>query len=87
MQNTRDALERQNEFYETIREKLEASLFGSWAVVSNGALVGVYGSNREASEVVLRLAPKQVCLVKHIGHVVEVSQPMVHVNHVPVRHL
>ncbi len=84
MDDARDALERQNAFYETMREDLEANSFGGWAVVSNCELVGVYGSNREASEVALRLTPDQACLVKHIGHVVEVSQQMAHVNRVPV---
>ena len=85
MQDTEDVLERQNTFYETMRDKLETESFGKWAVVSNEKLVGVYDSNREASEVVLKLAPEQVCLVKHIGHVVNVSQLMFQVNRVPVR--
>ena len=85
MANAGDALERQNAFYETIREDLETDSFGKWAVVSSEKLVGVYDSNREASEVALELAPDQECLVKHIGHVVGVSQPMVRVSHVPVR--
>ena len=86
MRDTSKILEQQNVFYETIREELETGSFGKWAVVSNEKLVGVYDSNREASEVVLELAPKQVCIVKHIGHAMNLSHPMVRVNHVPVRH-
>lgn len=86
MQNTDNGLEKQNAYYETIRNDLEAGSFGQWAVVSNEMLIGVYDSNREASEVVLKLVPEQVCFVKHIGHVVNVSQPITRVNRVPVRH-
>ena len=86
MGNTGDALERQNAFYETIREQLEAKSFGKWAVVSGEKLVGVYDSNREASEVALKLASDQACLVKHVGYVVGISPPMLRVTHVPVRH-
>ena len=53
MGDTKAMLEKQNAFYETIREELEAESFGKWAVVSNESLVGVYNSNREASEVAL----------------------------------
>ena len=86
MQDTYKSLERQNEFYETIRQKLETESFGKWAVVSNESLVGVYDSNRQASEIALEFAPKQVCIVKHIGYAMAVSHPMVRVNEVPVRH-
>ncbi len=86
MKDTGDALERQDAFYETIREELESESFGKWAVVSNDKLVGVYDSNREASEAALELTPNQVCLVKRIGHDINVSQPMIRVNRVPVRH-
>ncbi len=86
MQDTRDVLERQNAYYETICEELETGSFGKWAVVSNEKLVGVYDSNREASEAVLKMTPEQVCLIKHIGHVVDLSQLMMRVNRVSVRH-
>ena len=86
MENAGDALERQNAFYETIREELEAGSFGKWAVVSSEKLVGVYDSNREASEVALKLASDQACLVKHVGYVVGISPPMLRVTHVPLRH-
>ena len=80
MQDTENALERQNAYYEEIRSELESESFGKWAVVSNEKLVGVYDSNREASETALRLAPGQACLVKRIGHVVNVTRPMVRVS-------
>ena len=86
MEDTGDALKRQSAFYETIREDLESESFGKWAVVSNDNLVGVYDSNREASEVALELTPSQVCLIKRIGHGIEVSQPVIRVNRVLVRH-
>ena len=86
MQDTQDTLEKQNTYYETICRELEAESFGKWAVVSNQKLVGVYDSNREASEAVLKMAPGQTCLVKHIGHVVDVSQLMMRVNRVSVGH-
>ena len=86
-QDTNDALERQNTFYESIHEELEAQSFGKWAVVSSEKLVGIYDSNSEASEPALKLVPEHVCLVKHMGHVVNVSQLMFQVSHVPVRHL
>ena len=85
MGDTKAMLEKQNAFYETIREELEAESFGKWAVVSNESLVGVFNSNREASEVALRLIPEQVCLVKHIGYVLSVVQLMSQVRRVPVR--
>ena len=85
MGDTKAMLEKQNAFYETIREELEAESFGKWAVVSNESLVGVYNSNREASEVALRLIPEQVCLVKRIGYVFSVSQLTSPVRHVPIR--
>ena len=86
MADAGDALERQNAFYETVREELETNSFGKWAVVSSEKLVGVYDSNREASEVALKLAPDQACLVKHVGYVVGISPPMLRVTHVPIRH-
>ena len=85
MEDTKGILAKQNAFYETIREGLESESFGKWAVVSNESLVGVYNSNREASEVALRLIPEQVCLVKRIGYVFSVSQLMSPVRHVPAR--
>ncbi len=85
MQDARDALERQNVFYETIRDALETESFGKWAVVSDDRLIGVYSSNREASEVALELFPSQVCLVKRIGHELEGSLPKIRVNRAPVR--
>lgn len=85
MQHTNDALERQNAFYETIRDALETESFGKWAVVSNDKLIGVYSSNREASEVALELSPSQVCLVKRIGHVLEGALPKIRVNRAPAR--
>ena len=84
MPDTRDSLELQNAFYETIREELEASSFGKWVVVSNERLVGVYESNRAASEVALKLTSDGACLVKRVGYVVKVEQPMVRVTHAPV---
>ena len=42
MGDTKAMLEKQNAFYETIREELEAESFGKWAVVSNESLVGVF---------------------------------------------
>ena len=57
----------------------------SGRLVSDEKLMGVYNSNREASEVVLRLAPDQVCLVKRIGHLVDMGQLMMRVNRVSVR--
>jgi len=78
-------MELQNAFYETIREELEANTFGKWAVVSNEKLVGVYESNREASEVALKLAVDGACLVKRIGYVVKVEQTATRVRHAPVR--
>lgn len=86
MQGAESVLERQDAYYETIREELEAEAFGKWAVVSDEKLVGVYDSNRAASEVVLGLAPERVCLVKHIGHVVDLSQLMMRVNRASVKH-
>ena len=65
------ALEEQTAFYETIREDLEDKSFGKWAVVANGALVGVYGSNREASEAALPLLKQGACLVRHVGYSVQ----------------
>ncbi len=85
MEDTGDALKRQDSFYETIRENLETESFGKWAVVSNDKLVGVYDSNRKASEAALELTPNQVCLVKRIGHDINVSQLMVRANRAPVR--
>ena len=86
MQSTESILERQDAYYETIREELEAEAFGKWAVVSEEKLVGVYDSNRAASEVVLSLTPERVCLVKHIGHVVDLSQLMARVSGTSIRH-
>ena len=77
----------QGAFYETIREQLEAEYSGKWTVVSNENLVGVYNSNREASEVALKLIPNQVCLVKHIRYVLSASQLMPQVKRVPAGHL
>ena len=85
MGDTRATLKKQNAFYESIREELEAESFGKWAVVSNEELIGIYDSNREASEVALRLIPDQVCLVKRIGYVLSVSQLMSQVRRVPIR--
>ncbi len=85
MPDARDSLELQNAVYETIREGLEADAFGKWAVVSNERLVGVYDSNREASEVALKLAVDGACLVKRIGYVVELEQAGIRVRHTPVR--
>ena len=85
MVNTKAILEKQDAFYETIREDLEAESFGKWAVVSNEKLVGVFDSNRKASEVALRLIPEQVCLVKRIGYVFSVSQLNSPVWHAPLR--
>ena len=87
MKNRRDALERQNSYYETIRAELEAESFGKWAVVSREELVGVYDTNGEASEVVLKLTPGQTCLVKRIGYVFVASHPFVRVNSAQVRDL
>lgn len=87
MASTQETLNIQNDYYEQhLREKLERESFGKWAVVSNKQLVGVYDDNSEASEVALRLAPEQVCLVKHIGYVVGVDWHARRVTHVPVRH-
>ena len=85
MPDARESLELQSAFYETIREALEASAFGKWAVVSGERLVGVYNSNREASEVALKLVVNGACLVKRIGYVVEVEQTGIRVRHTPVR--
>ena len=87
MRDGRDALERQNAFYETIRATLEANSFGKWAVVSRDKLVGIYDTNREASEVALKLAPGQACLVKRIGYVLQASHPFARVNSAPIRDL
>ena len=87
MTDTRAILARQNEYYETIRDELEANSFGEWAVVSEERLVGVYSSNREASEVALGLLPDHVCLVKRIGYVLTASQLMSQVKRVPTGHL
>ena len=87
MRDNRDDLRRQSAFYETIREELETNSFGKWVVVSNEKLVGVYDSNRAASEVALRLTADSACLVKHVGYVVGVAGPMIRVNHVPARNL
>ncbi len=87
METTKVDLRRQSAFYETLREDLEANSFGKWAVVANERLVGVYDSNREASEVALRLTGSGACLVRHIGYVVGVVGPMTRVDHVPVRDL
>ena len=87
MDTAKADLRRQSAFYETLREGLEANAFGKWAVVANERLVGVYDSNREASEVALRLTRGGACLVKHVGYVVGVVEPMIRVNHVPVRDL
>ena len=84
MPDTRDSLELQHAFYETIREELEAGSLGKWAVVSNERLVGVYESNRAASEIALKLMADGVCLVKRVGYVVKVEPLMVRVNHAPV---
>ena len=84
MPNTRDSLELQNAFHETIRQELEADSFGKWAVVSNERLVGVYESNRAASEVALKLTADGACLVKRIGYVVNVEPSMVRLSHAPV---
>ena len=85
MPDAKDGLELQHAFYETIREELEAGSFGKWAVVSNERLVGVYESNSVASEVALRLMADGPCLVKRVGYVVKVEQPIVRVTHAPVR--
>lgn len=86
MASTQETLTVQNDYYEEhLREKLEGESFGKWAVVSNRQLVGVYDSNSEASEVALRLAPEQVCLVKHIGYVVGMDWHARRVTHVSVR--
>ena len=84
MPDKRDSLELQIAFYETIREELETDSFGKWAVVSNERLVGVYESNRAASEVALKLMADGACLVKRVGYVVKVEQPVVRVTHAPV---
>ena len=84
MPDTRDSLEMQNAFYETIRQKLESDCFGKWAVVSNERLVGVYESNRAASEVALKLSPEGACLVKRVGYIVNVEPSMVRLKHAPV---
>ena len=87
MASVQETLTIQNEYYEEhLREKLERESFGKWAIVSDKQLVGVYDSNSEASEVALKLAPQQVCLVKHIGYVVGVDWHARRVTHVPVRH-
>ena len=85
VENPKAVLERQEAFYETIRDRLESESFGKWAVVSQGNLVGVYDSNREASEIALKLYDDNVCLVKRIGYVIEASTPMIRVKHVPFR--
>lgn len=87
MQDRQEALERQNAFYETIRAELESESFGKWAGVSREKLVGVYDTNGEASEVVLKLAPRQTCLVQRIGYVFEVSPFPFLVKHVPITRL
>ncbi len=87
MQDRREELERQDAFYETIRPELEAESFGKWAVVCEEKLVGVYDSNPEASEVVLKLTPRQTCLVKRIGYVFVASHPFVRVSSAPVQDL
>ena len=84
MPNTRDSLELQHAFYETIRKELEADSFGKWAVVSNERLVGVYESNRAASEIALKLTADGTCLVKRVGYVVNVEPPTVRLKHAPV---
>ena len=85
MKDNSAALKRQDAFYETIRAELEAKSFGKWAVVSNERLVGVYDTNREASEVVLKLTPSRTCLVRRIGYVFVTSHPFVRMNRAPVR--
>lgn len=87
MKDNTDTLKRQETFYETIRGELEAKSFGKWAVVSNETLVGVFDTNREASEVVLKLTPSQTCLVKRIGYVFVTSHPFVRMNRASVRDL
>ena len=84
MPDSMDSLELQNAFYETIREELEVGSFGKWAIVFNERLVGVYESNRAASEVALKLTADGACLVKRVGYVVKVEQSMVRINHAPV---
>ncbi len=86
MEDTKTILARQNAFYETIREELETDSFGKWAVVSNEELIGVYDSNREASEAALRRIPEQVCLVKRVGYILSASQLNSQVRRVPARH-
>ena len=76
-------LEEQTAFYETIREDLEDKSFGKWAVVANGTLVGVYGSNREASEVALPLLKQGACLVRHIGYRVQGVPLSLQIQRVP----
>ena len=87
MRETDEALRGLNSYYEAISGDLEASAFGKWAVLSEGRLVGVYDSNREASEVVLSLVPRQVCLVRRVGHVVDLSRLMMRVNPAAFRHV
>ena len=87
MRDGENALEQQNIFYETIRAALEANSFGKWAVVSREELIGVYDTNGEASEVVLKLSPGQTCLVKRIGYILVASHPFVRVSSAPFRDL
>ena len=84
MQSTRESLELQHAFYETIRQELEADSFGKWAVVSNERLVGVYESNRAASEIALKLTADGACLVKRVGYIVNVEPSMVRLKHAPL---
>lgn len=87
MDEKREALKRQDAFYETIRAELEADHFGKWAVVCEENLVGVYDSNPEASVVILKLAPRQACLLKRIGYDFITSHPFVRVSSATVRDL
>lgn len=80
MRETDEVLRDLGACYDAMSEDLEARAFGKWAVLSEGRLVGVYDSNREASEVVLSLVPGQVCLVRRIGHVVDLSRLMMRIN-------
>ena len=85
MKNNRDALERQNAFYETIRAELEAEFFGKWVVICEEKLVGVYDSNPAASEVAIKLASDRACLVKRVGYVFVTSHPFIRLSSAQVQ--
>ena len=67
-------LDQEIAHYETLRPELEAEHKGSWAVIHQQELVGIYPDYEQADEAAYRCAGREPCLVRQIG-VVKTFKP------------